>query len=117
MAQKITIADVQPLIEPKRGNVSAIARVLRVSRGTVWNRIQESPTLQRLLEDARESMLDTAESVLYDKVEQGETASLIFFLKTQGYKRGYKERHELEHSGDLTFKVIYGSDGTDNQAS
>lgn len=98
MAVKVTVADIEPLIQQERGNLASIARILKVSRGTIQNRVAESPTLQKLLEDARESMIDAAENVLYDKVLDGDTASLLFFLKTQGYKRGYKEnRHE--HSG------------------
>jgi len=93
--QKTTVADVLPLIEPNKGNVAAIARRLGVSRGTVWNRCNESPTLMAALEDARESMLDNAESILYKKVLEGSTVELLFFLKTIGRNRGYVERQEL----------------------
>lgn len=95
MPKKITVADVEPLIEKFNGNVAAIGRALGVSRGTIWNRIQESATLKDKLEQSRDVMLDNAESVLYKKVLAGDTASLIFFLKTQGKKRGYVERQEM----------------------
>lgn len=119
MQLKVTVADVLPLVEPNMGNVAAIARKLGVTRGTVWNRCKESPTLMAALEDARETMLDNAESRLYQKVLAGETAELLFFLKTQGKKRGYWEKYE--HGGDpnapLIMKVIYGDDGTNDQAT
>jgi hypothetical protein len=95
MQPKTTVADVLALVEPNKGNVAAIARKLGVSRGTVWNRCQESPTLMRALDDAREAMIDNAESVLYKKVLEGSTPELLFFLKTQGRNRGYVERQEL----------------------
>jgi hypothetical protein len=93
--KKISVQDVEPLIEITRGNVAAIARNLGVNRGTIWNRCNESPTLMAALTDARESMLDNAESMLYKKVLEGSTPELLFFLKTQGRNRGYVERQEL----------------------
>jgi hypothetical protein len=97
--KKIAIADIEPLVEKFNGNVAAIARALGVNRSTVWARVQESTTLKAALDNAREAMLDNAESVLYRKVLEGSTAELIFFLKTQGKRRGYTERQEHEHSG------------------
>jgi hypothetical protein len=94
MAEKITVKQIEELIDAKKGNVSAIARTLKVARNTVYKRIRESSTLQQMLDDARETMLDNAESVLYSKVLAGDVTSLIFFLKTQGKSRGYVERQE-----------------------
>lgn len=99
---KISVADVLPLVEPNKGNVAAIARHLRVNRSTIWNRCKESPTLMQALEDAREAMLDNAESMLYKKVLEGSTTELIFFLKTQGRNRGYFEKQEIDLNVDFT---------------
>jgi len=93
--RRITNADVEQHIEPTKGNVAAIARALGTSRGTVWNRIQSSPALQSLLADARETMIDNAESSLYRAVLAGEAWAVCFFLKTQGKRRGYVERQEV----------------------
>jgi len=93
--RRVTNADVEQHIEPTKGNVAAIARALGTSRGTVWNRIQSSPALQALLADARETMLDNAESSLYRAVLNGEAWAVCFFLKTQGKGRGYVERQEV----------------------
>jgi len=46
-------------------------------------------------------MLDNAESMLYTKVLAGSTPELLFFLKTQGKRRGYVEKQQVEHSGGL----------------
>lgn len=99
--KKITIADVEPLIEKLHGNIAAIARTLGVDRATVWNRVKESKTLQASLEQARESMLDNAESKLYSNALNGDTTSLIFFLKTQGKRRGYTERVDVNLIGEI----------------
>lgn len=92
---KITVKRLIEEIDDKKGNIAAVARVFGVSRGTVYNRIEKYATAQTALADARETMLDNAESMLYKKVLQGSTPELIFFLKTQGRKRGYVERQEV----------------------
>lgn len=94
--RKIEIADVEPLIDETKGNIATIAKRLGVNRSTVWARINESATLRAALQDAREAMLDNAESKLYSNVLNGDTTSLIFFLKTQGRSRGYQERIDLD---------------------
>jgi hypothetical protein len=90
--QKISVADVEPLVSEYKGNIAAIARKLGVSRSTVWARCNESKTLMQALEDARESMIDNAESKLYSKILDGDMTAIIFFLKTQGARRGYSEK-------------------------
>lgn len=47
-------------------------------------------------------MKDTAESVLYRKVEEGSTSELLFYLKTQCRDRGYIERQS--HDVTITDK-------------
>lgn len=95
--KKIAVEQLQPLLEENKGNVAAVARRLGVSRAAIYNRINKSPTLQQVLSDAREAMLDNAESMLYKKVLEGSTPELLFFLKTQGRNRGYVERQEIDH--------------------
>lgn len=85
----ITIEEIESLITELRGNLAQVAVRLKVSRNWVQTRVNENPHLQEVLTDARESMLDNAESKLYSNVMAGQETSLIFFLKTQGHRRGY----------------------------
>lgn len=80
---------IEELIGEYRGNLAAVAKRLGVARSTIHNRVNANPHLQEVLHDARESLIDHAESVLHKNVMNGLETSLIFFLKTQGYKRGY----------------------------
>lgn len=104
-------------IEQNKGNVAAVARALGVSRRTVLRYADDRPTVKTALEDARENMLDNAESVLYKKVLEGSTPELLFFLKTQGKSRGYVERSETEHLGEQKLRVVYGDDGSGGAAT
>lgn len=91
---KLTTERVITAIEEYRGNLTAVARALRVSRTTLYKFVHAHPRVTQALEEAREAMLDHAESILYRKILDGDNTALIFFLKTQGKKRGYIERLE-----------------------
>lgn len=93
--KKVKVEDIEPLVHEYKGNVAAIARKFGVSRNTIWKRVQESPNLRAALDDARETMIDNAESKLYANVLDGDMTAIIFFLKTQGRGRGYVERQEI----------------------
>lgn len=109
--KKVTVSEVEALVAETKGNIAHIARKLGVSRGTIWTRCQESPSLMQALTDAREAMLDNAESMLYKKVLEGSTVELLFFLKTQGRSRGYIERVEQAQVGETVLRVVYGDEG------
>lgn len=115
--KRITIADIEPLVAEYNGNIAAIARRLGVSRGTIHNRMKDSPKLGVAIEDARESMIDNVESALYREVLAGNVTAMIFWLKTQGKRRGWVERQELTGADgkDVVIRVVYGYDGTDGQ--
>ncbi len=106
--QLLPLLELERLITEKRGNIAAVARVLGVPRRTVYNRLKESARLQQLLADARETMLDDAESTLYDEALTGNTTALIFFLKTQGKGRGYTERQEYTGANGEPLKLYVG---------
>lgn len=77
------------------GNLTNAAKALTISRSTLYEMVNASPVLQAELADARERRLDEAEDWLRDKMEKGDTAAIIFFLKTQGKSRGYIERQDI----------------------
>lgn len=82
------------------GNVSAVADFLNLSRGTVYDKIKKFE-LEELLNESRERNLDELEEELYTQAKNGNTAALIFALKTQGRNRGYSEKAYLEVEGRM----------------
>ncbi len=81
------------------GLVSIAAGSLGCSRKTVYEYIKRYSSLNDVLTDAREDAIDHVESKLMTAIDEGNVQAMIFFLKTQGKKRGYVERSEHEHSG------------------
>ena len=81
-------------IQEAQGNVSVAAKRLGICRTTFYDYINRHPSLKKVLSEARETMLDEAESVLYKAVLRGQSWAVCFFLKCQGKSRGYVERQE-----------------------
>ena len=86
--------DVAKSIEQLSGNMSAIARKHDKSRAWMYEYIRNNG-LWDDVESSREKMIDNVESALYQQALAGNTTAMIFFLKTQGKKRGYVERSEI----------------------
>lgn len=102
---KLNKRDVIAKLEETKGNIAAVARAFGVSRNVVYAYIENTPAAKITCEDAREAMIDNAESVLYSKVLAGDTTCLTFFLKTQGKRRGYTERHEVTGADGEAIKM------------
>ena len=77
------------------GNVSACARRFKTDRHVMERYIAKHAETRQAVKDQREAMLDTAESVLGNRVLAGEGWAVCFLLKTQGKHRGYVERQEI----------------------
>jgi hypothetical protein len=95
MSTKLTAEAVTAAIRDMNGNISAVAKRLGVCRQTVYSYIERHPSVKDVLAEARETMIDNAESALYRAVLNGEAWAVCFFLKTQGKSRGYVERQEV----------------------
>jgi len=110
---KLTAEPVITAIRELNGNLSAVARKMGVCRQTLYTFIKRHPSVQAVVADARETMLDNAESSLYRAVLNGEAWAVCFFLKTQGKRRGYVERQEVTgaEGGEVVFRVVYGDGG------
>ncbi len=91
---KLTVLLVEAKLRELGGNIAAVARAFEVSRRAVQNFNQAHPKLQEVLKEARETMIDDAESSLYKAIKNGEAWAVCFFLKTQGKCRGYIESGE-----------------------
>ncbi len=89
--------------ESKANNVSLACKAVGIVRQTYYNWLQEDEQFKNSVQEMDEAMLDFAETALFKQIKDGNTISLIFFLKTKGKKRGYVERQE-----------ITGADGVDS---
>lgn len=98
------------LFTRKKTNIAETCKAMGISRRTYYNWYKEDEDFSESIDEAREALLDWAEGRLRSRMRAGSDAAVIFFLKTQGKKRGYVERQSIEHSGQvdsaLTVKVV-----------
>ena len=107
MAKGITKKQYKEAIMRAAGNMSAAAQMLSVSRQAVRLQVEKHPDLKQSVEEARETLIDMAESKLTKAVKDGDMTAIIFTLKTQGKHRGWVERHEIGLDKDTEILVNY----------
>ena len=95
-------------IHKSRGLLTAAADSLGVSRSALYDAAKRHPEIQQAIEDARDRTTDLAEGKLFQKINEGDNTAIIFYLKTQGKKRGYVERQEVTgaEGGELTVRIV-----------
>jgi hypothetical protein len=78
------------------GNVSEAVRHVPIDRKTHYNWLESDPEYAAAVDAIKESLIDRAESALQTLITEGNVPAVLFFLKTQGKKRGYVERTETD---------------------
>jgi len=78
------------------GNVTKSCEVLNIDRGTFYNYYNNDNEFKQQIDDIKNITLDFVESKLLKKVKDEDITAIIFYLKTQGKKRGYIEKTEQE---------------------
>jgi transposase len=83
-------------LEKTGGLIKPAATRLKVARNTLYLWISEDEELKQGLQDVRDGMVDIAEGMLFQSVQEKNLTAIIFTLKTLGKARGYVERQEIE---------------------
>jgi hypothetical protein len=101
-------------LEKTLGNVSNACKIVDLDRTTFYRYYNEDEEFADEVDNLKDMALDYVESKLFENIKQKKETSIIFYLKTQGRKRGYNERLEIEaetkHKGgvNITFGDIEG---------
>ena len=86
--QRFTEERVAQAVEEANGILPITARNLGCSKSTVYEYLKRYPSLKDVLSEARESVIDFAESAPIKAIEADNLTAIIFFLKTQGKSQG-----------------------------
>ena len=120
MGKGVDKARLAALLEESSGNLSAAARALGVSRQAVAERVKKCRELQRIVEDAKETLIDMAES----KLARGVAAGMEWAVKRvldskRAAARGWGNavRVEVEGGGELKVveRIVAAATGTGPQ--
>lgn len=74
-------------------NVSVACKKFGITRQCYYQWL-DNPRFKQEIVDIDESLIDYAETKLMQNIKDGKEASIFFFLKTKGKKRGYIETVE-----------------------
>lgn len=106
-------------LDEYKGIVSTACDSVGLSRTTFYNYVNEDPEFSKQVEESQERAIDFVEGKLFEKINgitlqsfnsKGDSVvydqapsdtAIIFYLKTKGKKRGYVEKQEVEHSGEM----------------
>jgi len=110
--ERYTIADVIDALEQTQGYVSKAADFLGCTTKTIYNYRDRHEDVAQAWIDIKERRHDFVEDRLLQRIKSEDTTAIIFYLKTQAKQRGYIERQEVEHSGQIV--IVNWDDGADS---
>jgi hypothetical protein len=92
-----TVEQMRDALEAADGRYYLAARALGCHSSTVQRYASQHAILREIVLQKRGERVDSAEGILWQKVQEGAPWAVIFFLKTQGRDRGYTERYDFSH--------------------
>ena len=87
------------------GIVSSAEKIAGITRATHYDWMKKDPEYKAAIDDVAETVIDFAESQLYQKIKHGDTPSLLFFMKCKAKHRGYVERQEIAGVQDQPINI------------
>ena len=99
------------------GVVSPACDIVGIARSTHYNWMKNDENYKKEVDELLDFQIDFVESKLFENINNGDTTSAIFYLKTKGRERGYIEKQEIKV--DLEKPIFKGIDldvPTDNSA-
>ncbi len=106
-----TAARIIKAIKESSGLLTLAAKKANVGLTTIYRYVNDFPSVHQASLEAKEVMLDYAESKLYEKIKSGDNVAILFYLKTQGKARGYIERQEFANPEGEAFRVEHDAKG------
>jgi len=104
--------DVLEAIKGSGSVTNTIAKRLGVTWHTAKRYINKWEATKRAFEDEEQTILDQAESAIYQSIQNGNTQDAKWLLATKGKNRGFSERHEITgaDSGPMEFTLKISED-------
>lgn len=102
-------------LEITLGIVTPACKEVGISRNQFYKYYNTDPEFKAAVDDINDITLDFVENQLLKKIKDGDTQSIMFYMKYKARKRGYTEKMEIEGNINGTIKVIRlnGPEGTD----
>lgn len=98
-----------------KGTISTACKMSGIARSTFYDYINSDREFMEMVFETKELAIDHVERKLMQKIDDGDTTAIIFYLKTKGRKRGYGEKLTIEetarplHLGEIDFTMLLPS--------
>ncbi len=93
-------------LEKSLGIVTTAAKSVGITRKTHYDWLNKDAQYRKAVTELEDLALDYVESKLFKNIEKEKEASVFFYMKTKGKKRGYIERQEIVHQGAMPVAKI-----------
>jgi len=97
MGYRISNTKLEQLITEYKGFVTRICKAAGISRQAFYARLERHPNLQKKLDEARDEVIDFAESKLLELINEKHYPNIRFYLETQAKDKGYVIKQEIEN--------------------
>lgn len=101
-----TKEEVLSAIKGSAGIISTIAKRLQCEWHTAKRLVESFDETQVAYSAEKESILDLAESKVIEAVNMGDIQTAKWYLGLIGRGRGYADKLEVEHTGELPVKIF-----------
>lgn len=93
--------DFLSLLEKNGGLVYATCKKFNIHASTFYNWKKSIEGFSEKVEEINEGLLDLVESKLIQNIQNNDSSSIMFYLKCKAKHRGYLEKQQVEHSGNI----------------
>lgn len=113
----VNISDEEILsaIKDSAGIIHTIAKRLNVCWHTAKKLTEKTEDIKLAYEDEKQKIIDLAESTVINAINSQDVQTAKWYLGLIGRDRGYGEKLELEHSGQVSINInIVGDNESDS---
>jgi hypothetical protein len=98
------------------GIITKACEEVGISRNQFYNYYKNDEVFKKEIDDINEITLDFVEDKLFQNIKQGDRASIMFYIKYKGRKRGYIDSSDVNISGglDINLKNMFGFEDENN---
>jgi len=104
-------------LERSLGLVTPACKEVGLDRTTFYNYYNNDPEFKAAVDDINEILTDFVENQLFKKIKDGDTQSILFFMRYKGKKRGYTDSINIDGNLNTNVQIIklIGPDGNNNE--
>lgn len=109
-------------LEKTHGIVKHACDMVGLSQKTFYDYCKADPEFKKAVTNYDEQQINFVESKLFENISAGDKASIMFYMRYKGRKRGYTDQIDVNVSGSIEIVTKWGdeikpNDGTEENKS